>query len=40
MQEKLLLNIIEIHSKIIKESGGTEDIRDKGLLESAIYSPF
>ena len=30
--------IISIHSKLILKTGGLDGIRDKGLLESAIYS--
>ena len=29
-----------LHCELIKETGGTEGIRDAGLLESAIESPF
>lgn len=32
--------IIELHSKLIKKTGGLDGIRDRGLLESAIYSVF
>ncbi len=30
--------IIELHSKLIEKTGGCQGIRDKNLLESAIYS--
>lgn len=30
--------IVRIHQKIIKATGGSPELRDKGLLESAIYS--
>lgn len=30
--------IIEIHSKLILKTGGLDGIRDKGLLESAVFS--
>lgn len=33
-----LEEIIGVHEKIITETGGSFGIRDKGLLESAIYS--
>lgn len=34
--EQLLL----FHSKIINETGGSEGVRDKGLIESALNKPF
>ncbi len=39
----ILLNISEIlsiHSKLIIKTGGTDGIRDIGLLESAVYSAY
>lgn len=30
--------ITELHSKLIEKTGGLNGIRDKGLLESAVYS--
>lgn len=30
--------IIEIHSLLIKKTGGLDGLRDKGLLESAVFS--
>lgn len=39
----ILLNkeqIIDIHSLLIKESGGIDGLRDENLLESAINAPF
>lgn len=30
--------IIEIHSKLISRTGGSDGIRDENLLESAVYS--
>lgn len=30
--------IIELHSKLIEKTGGCQGIRDKNLIESAIYS--
>ena len=32
--------IILLHAQLIKETGGMEGIRDEGLLNSAILSPF
>ena len=32
--------IILLHAQLIKETGGMEGIRDEGLLDSAILSPF
>ncbi len=32
--------VISIHSSLIKASGGTDGVRDDGLLESALESPF
>lgn len=31
--------IIYLHKKIISETGGSHGVRDKGLLESALYRP-
>ncbi|MDP4644197.1 MAG: type II toxin-antitoxin system death-on-curing family toxin [Opitutales bacterium] len=31
--------VIAIHGKVIAKSGGSDDIRDKGLLESAVAAP-
>lgn len=30
--------IIGLHSKLIAQTGGSEGVRDRGLLESAVYS--
>lgn len=30
--------IIELHSKLIARTGGSDGLRDRGLLESAVYS--
>lgn len=30
--------IIEIHKKIVLATGGSSELRDRGLLESAVYS--
>ncbi len=32
--------IILLHRELIKETGGTDGIRDEGLLESALSAPF
>lgn len=32
--------IISLHTHLISETGGINGIRDKGLLESAIHTPF
>ena len=32
--------IVLLHAQLIKETGGMEGIRDEGLLDSAILSPF
>jgi len=34
-----LIEILELHRKILKQSGGALGIRDMGLLESAIAQP-
>ncbi len=32
--------IISLHHELIKETGGTDSIRDEGLLDSALNAPF
>lgn len=32
--------IILLHAQLIKETGGSEGIRDEGLLDSAVLNPF
>lgn len=32
--------VILLHAELIKETGGTDGIRDDGLLESALNAPF
>ena len=32
--------IIRMHSRLIDETGGTDGLRDKALLESALQTPF
>jgi death on curing protein len=34
-----LIEVLELHRKILEQSGGTAGIRDMGLLESAIAQP-
>nr|VFK50431.1 MAG: hypothetical protein BECKTUN1418E_GA0071001_10034 [Candidatus Kentron sp. TUN]VFK51644.1 MAG: hypothetical protein BECKTUN1418F_GA0071002_10034 [Candidatus Kentron sp. TUN]VFK55092.1 MAG: hypothetical protein BECKTUN1418D_GA0071000_102710 [Candidatus Kentron sp. TUN] len=34
-----LLEVIELHRKIIAQSGGAKGIRDQGALESVIAQP-
>ena len=31
---------IKLHSQLIQETGGTDCIRDEGLLESVLAAPF
>ncbi len=32
--------VVQMHSFLIKETGGSDGLRDKGLLESALNAPF
>lgn len=32
--------VISIHSSLIEATGGTDGVRDMGLLESALEAPF
>lgn len=32
--------VILLHSKLVAESGGSEEIREEGLLESALAAPY
>lgn len=32
--------VLRLHSQLIKEIGGTDGIRDEGLLDSALHAPF
>lgn len=32
--------VINVHSMLINQTGGTDGIRDEGLLESALNTPF
>ncbi len=32
--------VLRMHSRMIAETGGTDGIRDEGLLESALETPF
>ena len=40
MKVLTLDDIKRMHSILIEETGGTDGIRDIGLLKSALYSPF
>lgn len=33
-------SIVEFHSHIVRECGGQDGVRDKGLLDSALNAPF
>lgn len=42
MNEKVYLTIAEVltmHHALIEEFGGTQGLRDKGMLESALFRP-
>ncbi|MFM5891227.1 MAG: type II toxin-antitoxin system death-on-curing family toxin [Dolichospermum sp.] len=39
MRYLTLIEVLELHRRIIKQSGGISGIRDLGLLESAIAQP-
>ena len=32
--------VIALHGEVVKMSGGSAEIRDRGLLESAVETPF
>lgn len=32
--------ILELHQELIEQTGGSPEIRDDGMLDSAINSPF
>ena len=32
--------ILMLHAELIKETGGTDGLRDEGLLDSALNAPF
>lgn len=32
--------VLELHSQIIKTTGGTDGLRDEGMLDSALNAPF
>ena len=40
MRRLSLEEIIYIHSEVVKETGGSDGIRDTGLLDSAVNAPF
>jgi death-on-curing protein len=39
MRYLTLIEVLELHRRIIEQSGGASGIRDIGLLESAIAQP-
>jgi death on curing protein len=39
MRYLTLIEVLELHRRIIEQSGGTSGVRDIGLLESAISQP-
>jgi death-on-curing protein len=39
--KKISINqVLMLHSMLIKQSGGIDGIRDSGLLDSALNTPF
>ena len=40
MRSLSLEEVIYIHSEVVKETGGSDGIRDRGLLDSAVNTPF
>ncbi|MBQ7577830.1 MAG: type II toxin-antitoxin system death-on-curing family toxin [Synergistaceae bacterium] len=40
MREITLEQVIILHSDMIRATGGSDGIRDKGLLDSAVNAPF
>jgi death-on-curing protein len=40
MRFLVIENIILFHEKIIKETGGSDGVRDRGLIESALNRAF
>lgn len=40
MKRLTKFQVIQIHSILIQETGGIDGIRDDGLLDSALNSPF
>lgn len=34
------VQVLALHSQLIKLTGGTDGIRDEGMLDSAINAPF
>ena len=39
MRYLTLIELLELHRRIIEQSGGTPGVRDLGLLESALTQP-
>jgi death-on-curing protein len=40
MKKLTVSQIVSLHEDIIKASGGSDGVRDNGLLESAVNAPF
>lgn len=40
MKRLSIEQVIKMHTFLIKEAGGSDGIRDEGLLDSALNSPF
>ena len=40
MNKLTKVQILLLHSELIRETGGAEGLRDEGLLDSAICAPF
>ena len=40
MRKLTVKQIISMHTRLVMETGGSDGIRDEGLLESAVNVPF
>ena len=40
MRKLTVKQIISMHTRLVMETGGSDGIRDEGLLESAVNAPF
>lgn len=40
MKYLTIKQIKQLHSELIRETGGSDGLRDEGLLESAVYAPL
>lgn len=40
MRTLSLDEVLELHTRLINQSGGSDGLRDRGLLESALAQPF